>query len=251
MFGKNQVLGKVDSDKLAVQEIFYTIQGEGPYAGRPAVFIRLAGCNLRCFFCDTDFESNLDNLMSVDSILETAAELVKTSPNADPIVVITGGEPLRQNISFLCYALRQHYSVVQIETAGTLWPEGFDVVAEKVELVCSPKTPNVIPSVIRWCKHWKYIVAAGEVDAEDGLPNRSTQIEGKLQKLFRPVRNGRNQIWVQPRDEYDFDGWSIDNKPLYVRNERKYENNLTAVVSSCMQFGYRMSLQLHKLAGLP
>jgi len=64
MFGTNPLSKPIESDGLylEVQDIFSTIQGEGPFAGKPAVFLRLAGCNLRCFFCDTDFESRRTTL---------------------------------------------------------------------------------------------------------------------------------------------------------------------------------------------
>ena len=59
MFGKNPIRKAIfdNADFYEVQEIFLTIQGEGPYAGTPAIFIRLGGCNLACNFCDTEFES--------------------------------------------------------------------------------------------------------------------------------------------------------------------------------------------------
>ena len=60
MFGTNPSRKQVldDGQELWVQEVFYTLQGEGPFSGQPALFIRLAGCNLRCFWCDTEFESS-------------------------------------------------------------------------------------------------------------------------------------------------------------------------------------------------
>jgi 7-carboxy-7-deazaguanine synthase len=59
MFGKNIVISQYiePSGALKIVDLFYTIQGEGPYNGMPSVFVRLAGCNLRCYFCDTNFET--------------------------------------------------------------------------------------------------------------------------------------------------------------------------------------------------
>ena len=60
MFGGNVARKQVldDGQQLWVQEVFYTLQGEGPWTGHPSIFVRLAGCNLKCFWCDTDFESS-------------------------------------------------------------------------------------------------------------------------------------------------------------------------------------------------
>ena len=75
---------------LRVNDIFYSLQGEGHNVGRAAVFIRFAGCNLRCPFCDTEFESFRE--MTADEIIEAIA------PFESRFVVLTGGEPtLRRN----------------------------------------------------------------------------------------------------------------------------------------------------------
>ena len=79
MFGKNKILKPEihDGNNLDVQEIFPTLQGEGPYAGWPAVFIRLGGCNLACDFCDTEFETYQN--ISLIKILEEVLFLAKNS----------------------------------------------------------------------------------------------------------------------------------------------------------------------------
>ncbi|MFO1130065.1 MAG: 7-carboxy-7-deazaguanine synthase QueE [Rickettsiales bacterium] len=68
MFGKNKILGIDNSNSLGVVNIFNTIQGEGPYAGMPAIFIRLGGCNLACSFCDTEFDK-FENFSKEDILL--------------------------------------------------------------------------------------------------------------------------------------------------------------------------------------
>src|SRR5262245_23888824 len=120
MFGKNALL-KQDLDEsgaLWVQEMFHTIQGEGPFTGLPAVFIRLGGCNLKCHFCDTDFESSTwrpshDELIDKFNALETA--------ETTRLVVLTGGEPFRQNAVPLMTTLLAAGWTIQVETAGLLW----------------------------------------------------------------------------------------------------------------------------------
>lgn len=100
---------------LHLAEIFYSIQGEGTYAGTPAIFVRLAGCNLSCDFCDTDY--SLKFLASVDEVVARVRDL----GGACPMVVLTGGEPLAQSDSLpLIQALRADGRRVHIESNGTI-----------------------------------------------------------------------------------------------------------------------------------
>ena len=90
--------------KLKVNEIFYSIQGEGTLAGLPSLFIRLSGCPLRCKWCDTKYAWDIDSGRdyTVEQIL---AEIQNCKTN---FVVITGGEPMiNKNLSVLCKALKQ------------------------------------------------------------------------------------------------------------------------------------------------
>jgi len=75
---------------LLVNEIFYSIQGESSYAGRPCVFVRLTGCNLRCVYCDTRYAYDEGELMDIGAITE------RVEGFGCPVVEITGGEPLIQ-----------------------------------------------------------------------------------------------------------------------------------------------------------
>ena len=167
MFGKNKQVAHthdLDGQTLLVQEIFGTIQGEGPLAGVPAFFIRLAGCNLRCHFCDTDFESNATPV-TLEDIERTILEIAEENNLSAQLVVITGGEPLLQNIAPLCSKLlKMSFSDIQIETAGTTWPESLTEYMglygehsyQRISLVCSPKTPNLHPRVVQYCRDYKY-----------------------------------------------------------------------------------------------
>ena len=95
---------------LKINEIFYSIDGEGKRAGELAAFIRLTGCNLRCSYCDTCYAMNEGCLMSI-------AEIVKAVENWHNIT-ITGGEPLNQDIRGLLNLLYEHE--VNIETNGSV-----------------------------------------------------------------------------------------------------------------------------------
>lgn len=245
MFGNNPIRSKdTDPQHLAVTSIFYTIQGEGPLSGSPALFIRLAGCNLACTFCDTEFEQGIDKPRALGELVASITQRFQTQKRR--LVVITGGEPLRQDISLLCERLiASGTELIQIETAGTLWQPGIEPLIEagKVMLVCSPKTPGVRSEVMANCQHWKYIIQAGRVSVEDGLPVYGTQPGnlGKHQRLFRPFGrlgyrlNHTDTIWVSPCDEYD---------------TSKNKDNLELVAHIAMHYGYRVSLQTHKLLGV-
>lgn len=102
--------------KYRVNEIFYSLQGEGMNAGRAAVFIRLSGCNLRCPFCDTDFAS-YDSL-EVDEIISRVHEACEGC-KMPSLCVITGGEPTLQLRNDLCNALHRLGMTIAVETNGT------------------------------------------------------------------------------------------------------------------------------------
>jgi 7-carboxy-7-deazaguanine synthase len=115
---------------LQLAEIFYSVQGEGTWSGTPAVFVRLAGCNLACAFCDTDYA--LRFFAPVDELVAR----VRAEGGACPMVILTGGEPLAQTQTpALIAALRADGRRVHIESNGTI---DVDLPAD-VWLTVSPK----------------------------------------------------------------------------------------------------------------
>jgi 7-carboxy-7-deazaguanine synthase len=111
-------------------ETFYSVQGEGTWTGTPAVFVRLAGCNLNCRFCDTDY--SLKEYASVESVVARVREL----GGACPTVILTGGEPLAQReSSTLIDALRRDGRRVHIESNGSIAVD----LPDDVWLTVSPK----------------------------------------------------------------------------------------------------------------
>jgi len=162
MFGTNEIVGKkyfkdAPADSLFVTSMFFTLQGEGPYAGMPALFIRLAKCNLDCSFCDTFFDDG--DWMTYDEIeakmdatirsfwtdkgrqapiWAAVDERLGTEHKKYPgvVLVMTGGEPLiQENISEFMRRQLPLFREVQVESNGI--PD--TVVPEGVTLVCSPK----------------------------------------------------------------------------------------------------------------
>ena len=98
---------------LTINEIFYSIQGESTYAGRPCVFVRLTGCDLRCTWCDTTYSFNEGRKMSVEDVVEEVRRY------DSPLVEVTGGEPLlQQDVYPLMEMLLENGRTVLLETGG-------------------------------------------------------------------------------------------------------------------------------------
>lgn len=114
------------TDTYRVNEIFYSLQGEGHYTGTAAVFLRFAGCNRQCSFCDTDHSAYTE--MSAAEIAEACADFPARH------LIATGGEPLMQLDSALLRHLKAKGFYVQVETNGTL-----PVPPEVDWVTCSPK----------------------------------------------------------------------------------------------------------------
>jgi 7-carboxy-7-deazaguanine synthase len=229
MRGDNPLRPQEHTDGLTlwVQEMFYSLQGEGPFAGAPSVFVRLAGCNLACYWCDTDFESSSWR-PSVSEIYEKVKEL---ATNTTRLVVITGGEPFRQNIAPLVEMLLANGFQIQIETNGTLWvdlPED-----PNLFIVCSPKTERLHSEIRRRTSAFKYVIDEAAVDPTDGLPSRSSQKPGIVATIARP--DGNVPVYVMP-----LDSGSVE------QNKRNRQTS----VEVAMKHGYKLTLQLHKIVGI-
>lgn len=218
-----------EDGRLETHHMFATIQGEGPFAGTPAVFIRLYGCNLQCPECDTDYTSS-SFTADQNFFLDELAEM--SSPSK--LVVISGGEPFRQNLTPLVRGLVNNGYTVQVETNGTLPPSpGLEefVSAGKAFVVCSPKAGKLNKDLVPLLCALKYVLHADSVRSEDGLPIRAL---GHPASPFvaRPPEDFNGVVYVQPIDVQD-----------PVENQR----HLEAAIKSCLQFGYTLCLQTHKI----
>lgn len=206
-----------------VKEIFYTLQGEGSHAGRPAVFCRFAGCNLWsgreedrataiCKFCDTDFVGTNGTLGGKFSTAQMLAERIAAQwPAADSahrFVVLTGGEPLLQVDSVLIDALHAQGFVIAVETNGTVMaPEGIDWVC------VSPKAGS------EWIQR--------------------TGHELKL-------------VWPQAGITLDeCETATFTHRYLQPMDNAARAANTEACITQCLQRpGWRLSLQTHKITGV-
>ena len=105
----------ISKASFPVMESFYSIQGEGTHSGKPSYFIRLAGCDVNCDWCDVKDSWDIDS-SQYKSIDEITNEIKKFSTD---LVIITGGEPLMHNLTDLTSALKKLGKKIHIETSGT------------------------------------------------------------------------------------------------------------------------------------
>lgn len=223
---------EVTDGSVEVHSCFDTTQGEGPYAGVPATFIRMAGCNLVCSGCDTEYSKK----RKVWQPTELVDSIEKFYP-VRRLVVITGGEPFRQPLGPLIKCLLDSGREVQIETNGTIFDDSLPLLGtpqiKGLSIVCSPKTPALAAKMWRWIDQLKYVVKDGSVD-DDGLPLIS--VGSQYGRPSRPPAHWKGQIYVQPLD---------------VQDPRLNEKNRKAAVDSCMKHNYRLCLQIQKIVSLP
>jgi 7-carboxy-7-deazaguanine synthase (Cx14CxxC type) len=208
----------------SVKEIFYTLQGEGAHAGRPAVFCRFAGCNLWsglerdraaavCNFCDTDFVGvdghGGGKFQTADALAQRIAEHWPAAKKDHRFLVCTGGEPLLQLDSPLIDALHGQGFEIAVETNGTCEaPNGIDWIC------VSPKGKSEI--VLNTGHELKLVYPQ-----EDALPEHFEDLEF-------------DRFYLQPMD-----------------GPSRGDNTLAAIEYCKAHPQWRLSLQTHKILGIP
>jgi organic radical activating enzyme len=154
---------------MKVKEIFYSIQGEGANAGMPAIFVRLSGCNLRCIFCDTDFQGGVE--MSPEEILNEVKKYGCKN------IIWTGGEPSLQLTDAVLSHFRGFYNA--IETNGTsplptlidyvtISPKGTKLQVTKCDEIRVPlKIGDTLPEIGRLPVAANYFLSPIDVSSEN------------------------------------------------------------------------------------
>jgi organic radical activating enzyme len=200
-----------------VLEIFYSIQGEGAHVGMPAVFVRLAGCPLSCPFCDTPSRNDKGTLMSVAEIM---SEINKYQSE---LVILTGGEPTMHDLTELVTAIDEDDRQIVIETNGVANPFPIMDLSIWVHYSVSPKAVSVSKEMY---------ALAGSIKLLCGLETTADDI---LEQATMINSYGYPEILLQP---------IVDDGP--------YAENLTLAhtVNLCLQTGYKLSLQIHKILGV-
>ena len=124
----------MSSEKIKINEIFFSIQGESTYAGHPTVFVRTTGCNLRCTYCDTKYSYHEGNYLPLSEIIETIKSF------QTKYVCLTGGEPLLQKpVLTLMQQLCDLGYKVSLETSGS---KPCLEVDSRVKIILDIKTPD-------------------------------------------------------------------------------------------------------------
>ena len=200
---------------LKVVEIFHSIQGEGANAGRSAVFIRLANCNLNCSFCDTDWSNYSE--MTVSQVIEEVRKFPIADKQHHNLLVWTGGEPTLQLTNEILENFSGYYNC--IETNGT------NPVPSLIQYIsCSPK---VLPEILRMnfnrVSEFRYPVSVGDI-----LPDIS-ELPQADNYFVSPVFVGEEKKQMERNNENIL--YSID----YIKKNPQW----------------RLSLQIHKLLNIP
>lgn len=164
---------------LKVNEIFYSIQGESSYAGRPCVFIRLTGCNLRCSYCDTPYAYEQGEDLEIDAIVR------RVSSHQCRLVQVTGGEPLIQSETphLIDKLLAEGYEVL-LETNGT---RDISEVDERCVRILDVKCPS-----------------SGEADKND------------LSNLWKLGEKDEMKFVIGNRDDYEYAKNILDREQAVV-----------------------------------
>lgn len=156
-----------------VNEIFYSIQGEGKHTGMPAVFVRLAGCSMNCPFCDTKCAAREGNQTDGPTLLQ---ELSAWPAKA---VIITGGEPSEQDLPALIALLKDAGYQVHLETNGSI-----DTDVSRADFICVSPKKYVSSEMLKKADVIK-IVVGQDTDLKD------------LEKYYA-YENAKTQIYLQP-----------------------------------------------------
>lgn len=292
MFGKNEIVGRKyfkDSpkDSLFVTSMFMTLQGEGPFRGETAFFIRLAKCNLACSFCDTFFDDGdwMTYTEIFEKIYKTIADFYDGYENIPSfakndlerweknklVLVITGGEPsLQQNLATFLHHATNIFRATQIESNGILSLE--DLPLDTI-LVISPKCIEKGGNAIRYIqpnKHaldradcLKFVMEADPNSPYSNIPEwahtwaRTTgksifvspmNIYNDQPKKSKELRAfGANRIEMEDRSTVD-EVISFWEDGLLDMKVNQLNHEYTA--KFCVKHGYIFNMQLHLFASL-
>lgn len=286
MFGTNEIVGQkffklAPFESLFITSMFFTLQGEGPFGGLPALFIRLTKCNLACSFCDTFFDAG--DWMTYADIEKKSLKIIKDyfggelpswiigpGGKLNIALVITGGEPtLQKNLTGFLERQVQYYKYVQIESNGTVNLE----IPKGVTLVCSPKCAEKDGKATKYLAPTKQILERADclkfvMSADQDSPYCEVP-----EWVHDWSKETGNQVYISPMNIYN----SLPHKAKVLRLEKQGEitieerSTVDEVISFwepgllnmpanqanheyaakyCMTHGFRLNLQIHLYASL-
>jgi 7-carboxy-7-deazaguanine synthase len=261
MFGNNSVVGKKffenAEDKLFITSVFFTLQGEGPYRGMPALFVRFAKCNLQCNFCDTFFDDGeWLSLEEIDNKIEKCisdyfngdvplwAECLNINYPREIILVITGGEPMLQKniVPFIKY-FENKFRKVQIESNGLINQHiPFDTC-----LVVSPKASEISghylkPSdqILNRANVYKFVMSA-TLEPYTKIPEWALKMKSKKDIFVSPM----NIYNRKPVKNEIVSYWTPD-----LLNMEENQKNHEYTAKYCLDNGLIFNMQLHLFASM-
>jgi len=274
MFGKNEIVGQKyfdkAGDKLFVTSIFYTLQGEGPYRGEPAVFVRLAKCNLACSFCDTYFDGGdwltFDEIdFRIGNVLREYFDGYVPDWAEQKIgLVVTGGEPmLQKNLGEFLERMEDHFAWTQIESNGIIVQD----IPDSTTLVVSPKClekngkpvkylqPN--PEMLARANCLKFVMNADQDSPYSSIPDWARgdrkifispmNVYNKEPQKSKQIRSEKNSISLEERSAVDEVISFWEDGLLDMRENQK---NHEYAAQYCAKNGFILNLQIHLYASL-
>ncbi len=196
---------------LRINEIFYSIQGESSFAGRPCVFVRLTGCNLRCSYCDTQYAYNEGKTMSLDEII------IRVKDYNCSLVEVTGGEPLLQKETpLLVNCLLDAGYEVLLETNGTM---DISVIDDRCVRIMDIKCPSSAETEKNDLDNLKRLTNRDEIKFVIG-DLRDYEFAKEILSMMEPEPSARIMVHFSPSfgrlDPKKLAGWIL-NDNLNVR----------------------------------
>ncbi len=289
MFGTNEIVGQkffkdAPADSLYITSMFFTLQGEGPFGGLPALFIRLTKCNLACSFCDTFFDAG--DWITFEDIEAKAKRTIANYFNGNPpawaltetggplhpdiVLVITGGEPtLQKNLTEFLRRQVGDYKAVQIESNGTVNLE----IPKGVTLVCSPKcaekdgkaTKYLAPTkqILQRADCLKFVMSADQDSPYCEVPEwvhewkarTGCQVYISPMNMYNDLPHKAKVLRLEKQGSITMEERSTVDEVISfwepgLLNMPANQINHEYAAKYCMTHGFRLNLQVHLYASL-
>lgn len=293
MFGKNEIVGQryfkdAAEDQLFVTSMFMTLQGEGPYRGEPAFFIRLAKCNLACSFCDTFFDDgDWLTFSEIEQKIEKTIDAFYNSANVGRpkwtkhdvdskikkrmVLVITGGEPtLQKNLGPFLDRMKNIFNNTQIESNGIVYQPS---IPDDTTIVISPKCLEKDGIAIRYIKPnlnnlnhaacLKFVMSADQDSPYSDIPDWAHEWADQTGKpvfispmnIYNDEPQKSKTIRNDGRNRIELEERSTIDEVIEfwepgLLDMGANERNHKYAAKFCVTHGYILNLQIHLYAGL-
>lgn len=180
---------------VKVKEIFSSIQGEGPYVGYKQLFIRLCGCNLKCAYCDTEFDSK----DAKDYTIEEIKQIIDSNKDCHSIS-LTGGEPLLHT-DFIKELAKNTDTPLYLETNGTLYEKLKEVIEFITYVSADIKLPSATGLKECWVEHEKFFEIAKQKELFAKVVFDSNISEYEIEKICELCKKFDIELILQPMME--------------------------------------------------